>query len=207
MKRRFETSSQRSGRTARPVRRRRPVQRRPRPGGQPAPEQSRAHGMQRAADVFSAGAEPRLKDEVAEEELAEFGSQILRRLSQPGQNPERLVAEFLPGFARLKDEHRAAVEDLREQRRFTKKLVRACEPFLSHASIPESDKSGLLDAGALSVEKMMQLKMRVANLAQRIDYLEREIPLHLHGRGQSSGYPESVCAELSALAGAALRAY
>ena len=90
---------------------------------------------------------------------------------------------------------------------FTKKLVKASEPLLNHNLVPESEKAGLLEVSAMTVEKMMQLKMREMNLAARVQFLEKAIPQHMHNFGKEMGYSDELCGEISRLTECVLSSY
>ena len=214
MKRRFDTSHPMNGRTPPPVRHRYTFRRPALDAPQPPPEQDHPSGSPSADDddLFASGVVLRLQDEITTAELDRFATSLLKCLmtdqrEQAGEDPMHAVTQYLPSYVKLKIEHQNAVEEKKEHFRFTKKLVRASEPLLNHQSVPESEKSGLLEISALAVEKMMQCKMRVTNLTRRIEFLEQEIPQHLHVHGNELGYSNELCEKIARLTRAVLAKY
>mgnify|MGYP005994560329 CR=1 FL=1 len=220
MKRRFDINTPMSGRSTPPERHlftfppRRPAlsdQLTPKPSKQ-APE----NGNPSLDALFASGVQLRLDDEIPMAELNNFAGHLLgclcesakpATLADNGLTPIHSITKELPSFVSLKIEHEKVLKKKSKQMAFTKKLIKASEPLLNHELIPESEKTGLLEISAMTVEKMMQLKMREINLAARLQFLEQAIPQHMHNFGKEMGYSDELCGEISRLTKTVLSSY
>ncbi|MBK1830154.1 hypothetical protein JIN77_05435 [Verrucomicrobiaceae bacterium R5-34] len=214
MKRRFDLNSPIGDRSTPPERHRFTFSaRRPTLSEQPTPKPTAPQAPQPTDAFFASGVALRLTDEIPQDELKNFAAHLLGGLcasAQPatlddnGLTPIHLISHELPSFVRLKAEHQDAKQQKSEHTAFTKKLIKASEPLLNHQQIPESDKADLLEANSLTVEKMMQLKMREMNLAERVRFLEQALPEYMHAFGKEMGYSDDFCSQLSRLTTAVL---
>lgn len=125
----------------------------------------------------------RLEDEIDFTELNNFSASVTRPLSlaEPISKDHILaaVATKLKSYVALKNELAASIQTQSEHKVITKKLVKTTQAFLDNPAIPQTDKDELLATTVSAVEENLQLKHRIKNLANRIEFLDEAIPAYL----------------------------
>lgn len=166
--------------------------------------------------LFSTDMELRLEDEIPSRELNRFAARILEchaAMKQSSTSPKKIAkllrnsTKELSSLTHLKAEHKKTQLKKTKQIRLTQKLIKSTEPILNNKLIAESKKSSLLKGITLAVEKMMQLKMRKANLAERIHFLEKALSIYLFELGRKMNCHKEICIEFFQLTDTAIKSH
>jgi len=83
-------------------------------------------------------------------------------------------------------------------------MVKAAEPVINNPMIAEQDKQGLLEVTGLALEKIMQIKMRLSNIKERLRYMQKMVPQYALNHAKHMGYSEPFCNKLAEQAKALL---
>jgi len=146
--------------------------------------------------------ETQLENELPAAELELFSQALIAQLNN--QQESTHILDELPSYIRLSNEYSEALTLKKEQLTITKALIKATEPVVANPMIEEQDKQSLLEVTGLALEKVMQLKMRVSNIKQRLIYMQKMVPQYALNHAKHLGYSETFCKQLAAQAKALL---
>ena len=143
-----------------------------------------------------------LEDELPAAELELFSQSLIAQLDD--QKEATNILDTLPSYIRVCREYTEALAHKKEQLSITKAMVKAAEPVINNPMIAEQDKQGLLEVTGLALEKMMQIKMRLSNIKERLKYMQKMVPQYALNHAKHMGYSEPFCNKLAEQAKALL---
>jgi len=143
-----------------------------------------------------------LEDELPAAELELFAQTLIAQLDNQPESTD--ILDTLPSYTRVCSEYTEALAHKKEQLTITKAMIKASEPVITNPMIAKQDKQGLLEVTGLAIEKVMQIKMRLSNIKERLSYMQKMVPQYALNHAKHLGHSEPFCKKLAEQAKAML---
>jgi len=134
----------------------------------------------------------RLEDEIPSPELATFTNWVIKNQALiTDATITNAINTHLYSQAALASEYSQTLELQREHLQLTKSIVTTAQAIQDNTQVDKKQKQELLNLAIEAVEKNLQLKHRIKNIRNRLNYLAEAVPIFINNHATYSGIQNS----------------